>query len=117
MGWHQVAAGHAAGLAMRLLYGTRYTDMWCVPRHRPRHAAGARYAGNDLRLEPRNADGARRGTACGCLRLPVRNRRRIGGVSKVAGTVRGTLRAGSRIVATFVRVAVERSPRVAEVRS
>lgn len=116
MGWHQVAAGHAAGLAMRLLYGTRYTDM-CAFRAIGRDtllALGMREMtyGWNLEMQMRAArDGLR------VLEVPVRNRRRIGGVSKVAGTVRGTLRAGSRIVATFVRVAAERSPRVAEVRS
>lgn len=38
------------------------------------------------------------------LEIPVPYRRRTGGVSKVAGSLTGTLRAGSRIVATFVRV-------------
>ena len=33
---------------------------------------------------------------------------RRGGVSKVAGSLRGTLRAGGRIVHTFVRVALAR---------
>jgi hypothetical protein len=32
-------------------------------------------------------------------------RRRSGGASKVAGSLSGTLRAGGRIIATFVRVA------------
>jgi hypothetical protein len=35
---------------------------------------------------------------------------RVGGQSKVAGSIRGTLRAGGKIVSTFVRVAVQ--PRV-----
>ena len=43
------------------------------------------------------------------LELPVPARCRTGGTSKVAGTLSGTLRAGSRIIATFVRVA--RQPR------
>ena len=37
--------------------------------------------------------------------LPVDCRNRLGGSSKVAGSLRGSLRAASRIVATFVRVA------------
>jgi hypothetical protein len=46
------------------------------------------------------------------LELPVPHGRRLAGHSKVAGTLRGTLKAGSRIVATFARVACERaSPR------
>jgi hypothetical protein len=39
------------------------------------------------------------------LEVPMPYRRRSGGVSKVAGSVRGSLRAGVRIAATFVRVA------------
>jgi hypothetical protein len=41
------------------------------------------------------------------LELPVAYRRRIGGQSKVAGSLRGSLRAGTRIVTTFARVAME----------
>ncbi len=42
------------------------------------------------------------------LELPVAYRRRIGGQSKVAGSLRGSLRAGARIMTTFARVALER---------
>ena len=42
------------------------------------------------------------------LELPVSCACRTGGVSKVAGSLRGTLRAGSRILATFARVAGSR---------
>jgi hypothetical protein len=37
--------------------------------------------------------------------VPLPYRRRGGGTSKVAGSLRGTLRAGGRIAATFCRVA------------
>jgi hypothetical protein len=37
--------------------------------------------------------------------------RRLAGRSKVAGTLRGTLKAGCRIIATFARIACERHPR------
>jgi hypothetical protein len=39
------------------------------------------------------------------LEIPVPYHRRTGGASKVAGSLRGTLRAGFRIVSTFMRVA------------
>ena len=39
------------------------------------------------------------------LEVPLPYRRRGGGSSKVAGSLLGTLRAGSRIAATFCRVA------------
>jgi hypothetical protein len=40
--------------------------------------------------------------------IAVPYRCRAGGVSKVAGSMRGTLRAGGKIVSTFVRVASQR---------
>jgi hypothetical protein len=42
------------------------------------------------------------------LELPVPHGRRAAGKSKVAGTVGGTFKAASRIMATFVRIASER---------
>jgi hypothetical protein len=39
------------------------------------------------------------------LEIPVNHRRRAGGESKVSGTVRGTFVAGTRIIATLVRIA------------
>ena len=44
--------------------------------------------------------------------LPVAHRRRLGGTSKVSGTVRGTVKAALRIGLTFVRVACERRHRL-----
>jgi hypothetical protein len=38
--------------------------------------------------------------------VPLPYRCRAGGHSKVAGSLKGTLRAGSRIVSTFARVAL-----------
>ena len=40
------------------------------------------------------------------LEVPLPYRCRAGGESKVAGSLRGTLRAGTRIVTTFARVAL-----------
>jgi hypothetical protein len=40
--------------------------------------------------------------------VPVDYRRRIGGQSKVAGSLRGSLKAGSKILSTFGRIALER---------
>jgi len=42
------------------------------------------------------------------LEVPVPYRCRVGGQSKVAGSLRGTVRAGGKIVSTFVRVALRR---------
>jgi hypothetical protein len=44
------------------------------------------------------------------LEIPMPYRCRSGGASKVAGSLRGTIRASSRILTTFVRVAT--APRV-----
>jgi hypothetical protein len=46
------------------------------------------------------------------LELPIPHGRRVAGRSKVAGTFRGSVKAGFRILATFARIACERpSPR------
>lgn len=108
MGWHQVAAGWTFGAAIRLLYRTRYTDM-CAFRAIGRDtllSLGMREMTYGWNLEMQ-MKAARAGLRI--LELPVPARCRTGGTSKVAGTLSGTLRAGSRIVATFVRVA--RQPR------
>jgi len=39
------------------------------------------------------------------LEVPLPYRCRAGGASKVAGSLRGTLRAGGQIISTFLRVA------------
>jgi glycosyltransferase involved in cell wall biosynthesis len=103
MAWHQVAAGRAAGWLIQRLYGVRYTDM-CAFRAIRRDALLAldmqeRTYGWNLEMQMRAARARLR-----ILELPVPYRRRIGGASKVAGNLGGTLRAGTRIVATFARV-------------
>jgi hypothetical protein len=45
------------------------------------------------------------------LELPVSYRRRRGGQSKVAGSLRGSIKAGLRFIATFARVAMEPAAR------
>ena len=116
MGWHQILAGHGIGLAMRMLYRTHYTDM-CAFRAIGRDTLlglGMREMTYGWNLEMQMRAAKRR---LRILEVPVANRRRLGGVSKVAGSVRGTLRAGGRIIATFMRVASERSTPTKEVRS
>jgi hypothetical protein len=44
------------------------------------------------------------------LEIPMPYRCRAGGHSKVAGSLGGTMRAGSRIVATYLRVAATPRP-------
>ena len=89
---------------MRLLYGVAYTDM-CAFRAIRRDALlrlGMREMtyGWNIEMQMRAARAGLR-----ILEVPVSYRRRLGGASKVAGSFSGTVRAASRIVATFVRVA------------
>jgi glycosyltransferase involved in cell wall biosynthesis len=106
MASHQIAAGLIAGRLTKLLYGVRYTDM-CAFRAIRRDtllALGMRELtyGWNLEMQMRVARAGLR-----VLELPVPYRCRLGGQSKVAGTVRGSLKAGLRIIATFARVALE----------
>ena len=106
MGLHQIVAGHAIGRAIQTLYRVPFTDM-CAFRAIGRETL--------LALRPREMTygwnlemqmkAARHGLRI--LELPVGCRRRTGGVSKVAGSVRGSFRAGTRIIATFARTAME----------
>jgi glycosyltransferase involved in cell wall biosynthesis len=106
MNLQQIFAGRLAGVILRFLYGVRYTDM--SPFRAIRRDALERLDmreqtyGWNLEMQMKAArDGLR------VLEVPVDHRRRAGGESKVSGTFRGTFVAGSRIVATLVRVAVE----------
>ena len=107
MNWHQVAAGALAGRLMGLLYGVRYTDM-CALRAIRRDVLATlgmtemTYGWNiEMQMKAARQD----------LRIqeyPVPYRNRTAGQSKVAGSLRGTLRAGGKIVSTFARVAASR---------
>jgi hypothetical protein len=107
--WHQLAAGYLGGLGMRALYGVRYTDM-CAFRAIRRDAllclgmTEMTYGWN-IEMQMRAASAGLR-----ILEIPVHYRCRSGGTSKVAGSLRGTLRAAPRIIATFVRVAGRKRP-------
>jgi glycosyltransferase involved in cell wall biosynthesis len=108
MSWHQLLAGHLAGLGIKALYGVRFTDM-CAYRaiRRDRlERLGMRETtyGWNIEMQMRAARAGLR-----ILELPMPYRRRSGGSSKVAGTVRGSLRAAYRIAATFFRVAMASS--------
>ena len=108
MNLQQIVSGRTAGLILRLLYGVRYTDM-CPFRAIRRNALekiGMREETYGWNLEMQ-MKAARAGLRI--LEIPVNHRRRAGGESKVSGTLRGTFIAGSRIVATLLRVAA--SPR------
>jgi glycosyltransferase involved in cell wall biosynthesis len=106
MGAHQVLAGRVIGGAIGLLYGVRYSDMCAFRAIRAEvlESLGMREMtyGWNLEMQMR---AARSGFKI--LEIPVQCRRRLAGRSKVAGTFRGTLKAGLRIVATFARIARE----------
>ncbi len=105
MSAHQVLAGHVAGFGMGALYGIRYTDM-CAYRAIRRDAlvklgmTEMTYGWN-IEMQMKAARARLR-----ILELPMPYRCRMGGESKVAGSLKGTMRAGWRIVTTFARVAV-----------
>ena len=106
IGWHQLLAGRLAGLGTRLLYGVPYTDM-CAFRAIRRErllALGMREMtyGWNIEMQMRAARARLR-----ILEIPVPYHRRAGGESKVAGSLSGTLRASTRIIATFVRTATD----------
>lgn len=109
MSWHQIAAGYLAGFGMGLLYGVRYSDM-CAYRAIRRDCL--------RRLDMRemtygwNIEMQMKAARLGLriLEVPMPYRCRGGGASKVAGSLRGSIRAGWRIVATFLRVATASPP-------
>ncbi len=105
MNWHQVLAGRLAGFGMGALYGMTYSDM-CAFRAITREALAAldmreMTYGWNIEMQMKAARQRLR-----IAEVPMPYRCRIGGQSKVAGSLSGTLRAGSKIVSTFLRVAV-----------
>ncbi len=104
MNWHQVLAGRLAGFGMGALYGVRYSDM-CAFRAIRRDVLARldmreMTYGWNIEMQMKAARARLR-----IIEVPMPYRARIGGQSKVAGSLRGTVRAGSRIASTFLRVA------------
>ena len=106
--WHQVLAGRLAGLGMGARYGVGYSDM-CAFRAIDRaalerlHMREMTYGWN-IEMQMKAARARLR-----ILEVPMPYRCRAAGQSKVAGSLRGTMRAGTKIVSTFLRVAAARS--------
>jgi glycosyltransferase involved in cell wall biosynthesis len=107
MNFQQVAAGYLAGWLIRLIYGVKFTDMSPFRAIRPAilKSLGMREEtyGWNLEMQMRAARAGLR-----ILEIPVNHRCRTGGVSKVSGTLRGTIVAGARIITTFLRIALGR---------
>jgi len=107
MNFQQLFAGRLAGALVSILYRVHYTDM-CPFRAIRRDALAnlgmhEQTYGWNLEMQMRAAKKRLR-----ILEIPVDHRCRTGGLSKVSGTLRGTFVAGTRILATLVRVALEK---------
>ncbi len=106
MGLHQVLAGHLIGAAVGLMTGTRYRDMCAFRAIRidvlERLGMREMTYGWNLEMQIRAAAAGLR-----IQEVSVPYRRRISGQSKVAGNLRGTLRAGSHILRTLARVGLD----------
>jgi glycosyltransferase involved in cell wall biosynthesis len=106
MAGHQVFAGILMGGLIRVLYGVHFTDMsaFRAIRRATLLRLGMREMtyGWNLEMQMRAARAGLR-----IIEIPVGYRRRSGGLSKVTGSLRGSFKAAARIVATFVRVAME----------
>jgi glycosyltransferase involved in cell wall biosynthesis len=103
MGAHQILAGRAIGAAIGLVFGVRYSDMCAL---RAIRAAALDRLGMREMTYGWNLEMQMRAARIGLrvLEIPVPHSRRTAGKSKVAGTFRGTLKAGFRIFATFARI-------------
>jgi hypothetical protein len=102
----QVVAGHLAGLLMRLRYGVRFTDM--SPFRAIRRDALERL-GMREKTFGWNLEMQMRAAAAGLhiVEVPVGQKRRAGGVSKVSGNLATAARAAWVLIATFVRLATQ----------
>jgi len=107
MNFHQVFAGYMVGFILRILYGVRSTDMgpFRAIRRDTLDRLGLREEtyGWPLEMQMRAARARVR-----TVEVPVDYRRRAGGHSKIAGTVRGSVWAATRILITLARIAVQR---------
>src|SRR5918996_1478106 len=107
MNFHQVIAGYMIGFILRILYGVPSTDMgpFRAIRRDTLDKLGLREEtyGWPLEMQMRAARARVRSTE-----VPVDYRRRAGGHSKIAGTVRGSFLAATRILITLARIAIQR---------
>ena len=107
MNFHQVFAGYMIGSFLRVLYGVRSTDMgpFRAIRRDTLDSLNLREEtyGWPLEMQMRAAR-----AHVPTLEVPVDYRRRAGGHSKIAGTVRGSILAATRILVTFARIAIQR---------
>jgi glycosyltransferase involved in cell wall biosynthesis len=102
----QLVAGWLGGVLLRLVYGVRFTDL--SPFRAIRRDALDRLGMRD-ETYGWNLEMLMRVAAAGLSaeEVPVGQRRRAGGVSKVSGNLRASLVAAWTIAATFLRLARE----------
>ena len=100
----QIVAGHLAGALIRTLYGVRYTDMspFRAIRRDTLEQLGMREETFGWNLEMQMRAAAR---GLRIVEVPVGQRRRQGGVSKVSGDLRTAVRVTFVLAATFIRLA------------
>ena len=105
--FHQVVAGYMIGFLLRILYGVHSTDMgpFRAIRRDKLDSLGLREEtyGWPLEMQMRAARARLR-----TIEVPVDYRRRAGGHSKIAGTVRGSILAATRILVTLARIGIQR---------
>ncbi len=105
----QIFAGRLAGVLIRLRYGVRYTDMG--PFRAISRAAleslkmSEMTYGWNLEMQMKAARDALR-----ILEIPVSYRLRQGGVSKVAGSIQGSIKAAIRIMKVFLAIGFSAKP-------
>ncbi len=108
MGLHQVFIGLLIGRLIELRYGIKYTDMCAFRaiRRRDLLALGLTEMtyGWNLEMQMRAAQARLR-----ILEIPVPYRCRVAGVSKVSGNWWGSVRASTRLLLTFLKVALQRA--------
>jgi glycosyltransferase involved in cell wall biosynthesis len=106
----QIFAGRLVGILLRLLGKGRYTDMGPFRAIRRTSLEQLQMSeltyGWNLEMQIKAAQHRLR-----ILEIPVDYRKRIGGISKVSGDFKASLRAGVRILAVLFRVGFSRQPR------
>jgi glycosyltransferase involved in cell wall biosynthesis len=107
MVFHQVVAGYMIGFLLRVLYGVHSTDMGPFRAIRREMLDGLNLReetyGWPLEMQMLAARARVR-----TVEVPVDYRRRAGGHSKIAGTIRGTILASTRILITFARITIQK---------
>ena len=101
----QIAAALVGGLLLRTVYGARFSDLspFRAIRRDALHQLGMRDTTYGWNLEM-----LMRVAAAGlpALEIPVGQRRRVGGVSKVSGNFAAGIKAAAVLAITFVRLAL-----------